>query len=157
MKGQSGNDLLLFSYSADSAALSCSMDNKAYNYVKQFHDDSFKLGQNTDGLRSCRKWLFLLLQQGSSIQAELSGWVTFPYAMSLSSALHRQVSHIANKQKNKAHNRRLVMWLNEYHPSDVWGSEEVLVRVRWCVWVTLFPERKSCPVFSSDDLMLQFP
>lgn len=25
------------------------------------------------------------------------------------------------------------MWRNEYHPSDVWGSEEVLVRVRGCL------------------------
>lgn len=49
-KGQCGNDSCFSSYSAASAASSCSMDSEAYNYVKQFHDDSFKLGQNTDEL-----------------------------------------------------------------------------------------------------------
>lgn len=49
------------------------------------------------------------------------------------------------------------MWLDEHYPSDEWGSEEVLVRVRWCVRVTLFPERKSRAVFSNDELTLQFP
>lgn len=74
--------------------------------------------------------------------------------MSLSCGSDCQVSHIANKQTKTQHNGMLIMWLNEQYPSDEQGSEEMPVRVMRCVRVTPFPERKSRPVFSDDELTL---